>query len=548
MAQRGWPVVGELQYRQQVEIESEVLTSVCLIVYASFDECLQQKLRVCRDHVKVDVITSSCLLPCLLPRENSGVSIGLLTLTFLDEHHQHPQADADIYIFCHKSSAMQNRSACLACAEAKRKCDRRLPECQRCIDRDEDCAYPEPKRQRRRRQAEAGTRGSITGIANPANDPSLDLGGVNFPQWSTDLDVTLLDLPTYGIPPTLPLQSVGSDTTACPTQNLVSDVESSGTTGGPWFLQDEVWALDYADRTKTSPGMEAMFEYAISGMRGMLRAWASQGHNGFIHHRLYERGMPSCVQDAFAITAAYVGATPAVKSTVLQIAEDRSSALATFLDVPDDTEPDEAAVRLQLARHQSLFVLAFILLFDGSIRARGAGERIMPTLKRWQARLWRMAKVYRTDLQRQYAHKPCCQQYQQQGGPDAGYTHSFEVLADLWKLWILTESIRRSHLITSAVINIYQCMSWGAAECQGATKFTARRGLWGATSAAAWLELCSSNRPLLASPMAAEPFISQCEPGELDEFARAMWSCSVGLEKLQYLIDGRAGPVAVPVQ
>ncbi|KAI1458315.1 hypothetical protein F4805DRAFT_145321 [Annulohypoxylon moriforme] len=54
--------------------------------------------------------------------------------------------------FCNSMPATVSRQkACIACADSKRKCDKQLPECQRCmaLDRDVDCLYPEPKRRRR---------------------------------------------------------------------------------------------------------------------------------------------------------------------------------------------------------------------------------------------------------------------------------------------------------------------------------------------------------------------------------------------------------------
>ncbi|EAQ87866.1 hypothetical protein CHGG_04485 [Chaetomium globosum CBS 148.51] len=267
--------------------------------------------------------------------------------------------------------------------------------------------------------------------------------------------------------------------------------ELSGSETSPWFLQDETWVKEH-QQPHGSAGVE--LDPFIHAVEGMLQSWARTGHNSFIHERLYGKSMPPCLQDAFTTLSAYTSCTPVVKETILQIAEDRSSALACE-SLPSaavgggdggDGDGGAAAVRGYLARVHALFTYIFIRLFDGSVRARAAAE-------------------------------------------------------ELWQLWILTESVRRSLIIIETIANVYECMVRGWAECTGAVMFTARAGLWEAKSAVKWLELSSVESPLLASSLCPEQFISRYAAGEIDGFAKVVWGCAVGVDRMQCWIDGTVG-------
>lgn len=427
-----------------------------------------------------------------------------------------------------------SRSACLACADSKRKCDRQLPECQRCLDRDVDCRYPQPKRQRRRQREGASHANAMSmELAWPVPQTQAELPPLDLGDWTTSLDMPLLpeEIPVYNLMQTNPLSEA----------SLHSLLLSGGgvTAKGPWFLQDEVWAIDHINRKHhRHSNTDIKLESAIWSVRRMLQSWTTEGHNDFIHKRLYDRGMPPCVQDAFTTLSAYLTCTPVVKPAVLGIAVDRSSTLAEQ-QVPGDGDESEEAVRALLAHVHALFIFIFILLFDGSVGARVAGERHIPTLRRWQAKLWDTTKRFRDVQHRQHVRDYDLQQSGNTPGIKTSGADYYEVATDLWRLWVLTESVRRSHLIGGIVANIYDCMVRGWAECTGLTRFTARRGLWGAASALTWLELSSSGPPLLASPFHPELFVAQHAAGDFDDFAKAIWACTLEPDKLQSWIDGK---------
>ena len=416
--------------------------------------------------------------------------------------------------------AISQRKACVACANSKRKCDKKLPECQRCLDRDVDCAYPHPRKRRRNpvieESAEALTLDDYAGAITLEKD-------LSFTNWGTieavDLDVPLPDVMLPYIP-TLPLPA--SD---LPSQGAVPDIGQGTRTSHPWFLEDKTWVMR---RCNEEPTCEILLELDpfVQSVEQMLKSWVTHGYSGFIHQRLYEKGMPTCLQDAFTTLSTYNSRTAAVRETILQIAEERS---VTLVQQSQITAASAQGILNQLARVQSLFVYVFIRLFDGSIRVRASAERQLPTLRQWVTRMWETAKDYRGNY--------LSLNDQRTQWTASEFDRDYDSASSLWNLWILTESVRRSHLIIDVVLNVYQTMTIGWADCAGAVMFTARRGLWEAQSAVQWLELCTKYTPLLVPSLRPGPLVATYKVEEIDEFAKVVWKFLIGRDKMQCWID-----------
>ncbi|KAH8893037.1 putative aldo/keto reductase [Thozetella sp. PMI_491] len=258
----------------------------------------------------------------------------------------------------------------------------------------------------------------------------------------------------------------------------------------------------------------------------MLQLWVRDGHNSFIHRRLYGKTMPGCVRDAFVTLAAYTSCTVAVKETILQTAEVRTSAL--LRDSPP-TAIGRHSLLAHLARTQALFVYMFIQLFDGSVRMRASAEKHIPTLRRWVTQMWEVAKEYQgqdSSLGSQLLHWNASE-----------FDREYEVSSEMWQLWILTESVRRTHLVVSTIANSYQTMTKGWAECSGAVMITARLGLWEVESAVKWFQLASAKPPLLVPALEPGPFISQYQADECDPFVTKLWGYFIGADRIQCWVD-----------
>lgn len=387
------------------------------------------------------------------------------------------------------------------------------------MDRDVDCAYPQPKRRRRDAlwtnvQAQSLPPLPTYPDANMPGPSSIGLEGWDA-MGAVGIDDSLFNegnqyaqlLPQPLMSPLLQ-------------RNEVESVQPSSISR-PWFLQEETWTMQ---QSSPGPGCTADLDYEpyVEAVEQMLHSWVQHGHNSFVHRRLYKNGMPPCIQDAFTTLAAYVGRTSAVKSTILQIADDRAISLACQ-EAP--AASGAQGLLAHLARVQALFVYQFIRLFDGSVRLRASAEQQLPTLRLWVTQMWDAARRYQgDDLLSGRALAPAW---------TTNFDREYDASTASWNLWILSESVRRTHLIIDTILNTYQTMTKGLAECTGGVMFTARRGLWEAESAVAWSELCSRDSPLLMSSMHPENCIAQHSSDEIDDFVKMFWTFIVGTDKIQ---------------
>lgn len=418
---------------------------------------------------------------------------------------------------------ISHQKACIACAGSKRRCDKQLPECQRCSDRDVDCVYPQPRRGRRDPIAYDSQTEDLPALPNNADVGAMG-SRLDFGEWdaagAVDLDASLSEVMIPSIP-TLPAASV----TAPSSQGIGLESGDSASTPCPWFLRDETWVLQHSNQEPTCVTVVEL-EPFVRAVEEMLQCWIREGHNSFIHPRLYESGMPKCLQDAFTTLAAYTNRTPAVTGTVLRIAEERSSELA---GQSPPTAGGAQGILAHLACVQALFVYQFIQLFDGSVRLRSSAERQLPTLRRWVTRMWDVVKRYRGE-DGYLGPRPLQWTVSE-------FDREHETSLELWRLWTLTESVRRTHVVIDTIVNIYQVMTKGWADCAGAVMFTARRGLWEAESAVRWFELSCAKPPLLVPSLQPGRLMSQCAAEEVDDFVKMFWTFMAGKDKIRSWVD-----------
>ncbi|RWA12345.1 hypothetical protein EKO27_g2738 [Xylaria grammica] len=448
----------------------------------------------------------------------------------------------------------RRQKACIPCAESKRRCDKELPECRRCIDKDLDCVYPQPKRRRR----DLGTAREVQAVQDPVSaltggrDPAGSLilpdhsnvntntspdamggGDLDFEYWDSaaagNLEISFLNDAVITYVPT----SATSASNPCPNQGLGVDnsTDFRGKLCTPFFLRDETFAIQHKQEDPACVTTVEMQPF-IGEVEKMLQSWVTNGCNGFIHQRLYDKGMPTCVQDAFTTFAAYANRTPATKETILQIADDRASALTHHAVQPVVNGAQE--IWAHLARVHALFVYVFIRAFDGSVRMRASAEQQLPILRSWVTQMWETAKRHRWD------DYPSVKDGRRPLLGTSGEFHSdYDAAMEIWQLWILTESVRRTHLIIDTVLNTFRLMTVGWAECEGYVMCTVRRGLWDAESAVKWFNLCrgDAKSPLMAPSLTPGPMISQYPAGDFDDFAKLLWSFVVGTDKIQCWVD-----------
>lgn len=363
----------------------------------------------------------------------------------------------------------------------------------------------------------------------------------------------------------------------------------------PWFLQPESWALHH---TNHDPGCvsDIELEPSIEHIRRMLRGWVETGHNHFIHRKLYTgTQLPGCLQDAYLTLSAYTHCTSETRKMVTQIAEAKLAALVEDTVTPEGPDSRQGAssttvdVLHHLARVQALFTHLFIHLFDGSVRQRSKAGNYLPLLREWVREMYAVAQRFRgashnktPDLasqintitssrssdtledDRHFSTLLSQQQDATQQPRVVWHLHPSTLIAeqtddalqDLWRSWIITESVRRTYTVVDTIINVYEIMTQGWADCQGGLLFTARKDAWDADCAVRWAQVvglrddgavdvseteCRGQVPLLVPALRPEEVMAQCSARDVDEFAMTCWTFIVGQEKMNGWIDRSGG-------
>lgn len=258
-----------------------------------------------------------------------------------------------------------------------------------------------------------------------------------------------------------------------------------------WFLAPETWQVSHGALTSVDAGLvKATMKKYIAVLQSWLERWVNTGSNPFIHARLYSANFPACVQVAYATLASYIHRTPANEDAVFQIVEDRCNDLvrengAVLSKNNNNNGDDEAWVDqeqedvtidlfAQLARLQALVIYQIIGLFDGDIRSRHVSESRLSLQESWCAKLFQTAgKILPLSTNPSHSHPHHLH-------------HAPSSTNQQWHLWILSESIRRTWLVSKSVNSVFRVLQRQWSSCPGGVMYTNRAGLWDALSASEW--------------------------------------------------------------
>ncbi|KAM0494933.1 hypothetical protein ACHAP8_008311 [Fusarium lateritium] len=286
---------------------------------------------------------------------------------------------------------------------------------------------------------------------------------------------------------------------------------------GQWFLGPETWSINYQSTTCPLPPIPSpMLKAWIEEITKWLHQWIREGQNEFIHAQLYlNTGLPRCLQDAWAVLTAYLAKTEQNEAITMGIVQARTEDL--LLQESLSTIPVFGTLE-RLARVQSLLIYQFIRLFDGNIRQRTLAERDIPILQSWCDNLWTTAGV---DVGEDNILLP-----------GSSYDETYPV-AELWRKWVLCESIRRTWIVARFTQAVYLTIRDGRTDCPGGKNFTARQGLWNTPSSDAWLRQVINYGPLFTQCNQVNQLLTKVKPSEVDKFTVLQLKMICGTEKIE---------------
>ncbi|KAK8045857.1 hypothetical protein PG996_013921 [Apiospora saccharicola] len=396
------------------------------------------------------------------------------------------------------------RRACVACTKAKRRCTKQVPACRRCAAKHIPCAYPPP---RHVIEAETPPSASVITSSDDASMP-LDPDYILDPSPAADHSLVIANIPAA-------------------TGGLVDWFLAQGS-----FVPDHVAPDEILLDRRTNQMVDQLL-HLVDMVKKWLQEWVTDGHSPLHHRQLYHTKMPRCVQDAYSTMALYFLALgSANRNGIFQLVDDRVDQM--FEDQMREDLSSTAGAGSEardlfgrLSRVQALVAYQIVRLFDGDIRMRARAEADMPTLTAWTMDLWaRTRRSVSPTLGGDASTSPLNQSIPFDG------VISLDGAVVTWKLWILTESIRRTWLASNLMMQVYHYIKHGWFQCAGSIAFTMREGLWEAETAYDWFAH-QTRQDALFVPIFEHPAMMEAVgPGQVDEFGHAILGTVWGVERI----------------
>lgn len=412
------------------------------------------------------------------------------------------------------------RKACVPCTRAKRRCDKKLPACQRCVDKEAVCNYPlSPPYARRRVVIPVGVTIRNEGEESIVPDHLPQRSSVDPAIITSDLaDEDASDEIGIEDYSDLNIESDGGDSLRFPVLANSS-----------WFLQNDTWIIRHPQAPNRPLRLHInILKRFMTKVRKWIYQWTQDSHSPFMHRQLFfDTGLPQCLQDAYAASTVYLARNKKNEEIVMKLLEDKPNRLLEQQQqqavLPDADQFTLSVLNMsiteQLARVQALFIYQFISLFDGDIKLRAQAEKHMPILNEWTQQLWEAANLggsLQTAVGDSNIFSETWGATSHSGGENA--------ILKIWRDWLLAESVRRTWMVVNYTTCVYLTIRDGQGECAGSVSFTGRQGLWEAESAEKWFRLLTTCDPLFM-PADETDWLSDKYPAQsIDTFGQSIIS------------------------
>ena len=391
------------------------------------------------------------------------------------------------------------QKSCLACAQSKRKCDKGLPKCQRCLAKKTDCEYngryPDRLRQTTGRNVEENA-----AFAEPFAGPfAEELSG----DWQLQRS------------PALPTAATLSPCTNDAFFNFGNNPFSMAGIPQDGFLssaaiEDIVGQQNPNDigQISTDTTAQARVEFAAKRLAVVPKTFCESGQTMFIHRLLFQERNPPALQDALSACALYYLKNTENQGLVFRNLEHRRQQLIA------NTDPLRASKMDLLEALQALILYQIIRLFDGDIRLRAQAEADEPVLIMWAAHL-----RLRT---RQVQPSP--------PAPAAARLLPGTPFTD-WQRWLIEESSRRTVITAFMLKGVYDFLKLGYDTVPDLRmSFTAQTALWNSQSEISWRKAQSERERLEVRVTHWDEAIAKAKPGDLEELGVLIMAMLKGIE------------------
>jgi hypothetical protein len=298
-----------------------------------------------------------------------------------------------------------------------------------------------------------------------------------------------------------------------------------------WFTSIHTWHVDRSEKVEYDAFMARDLGRYKNNLRGWLEQWVQTGGNPFVHPQMYRSRLPKSIQDVYMSLTCHLGVTVGNEPIVERLIMDRSRALLQEHGYDADARPlrpshskptSELDLLDHIARVHALLVYQFIGLFGGSIKMRYAAQRRLALSEAWTRD---MVAVAVSSVPSGIKHLLT--------QPGDTRNHEQDFITTLWHSWIVSETVRRTWNVMSSMVGLFDILQTGGpTPCPGSMIFTTRVGVWEASTAAAWQDICSAEPVGMMQVAETSKLMTEGKPTEINNFAKVILELSYGSDKV----------------
>ncbi|KAJ5596481.1 hypothetical protein N7450_002939 [Penicillium hetheringtonii] len=414
--------------------------------------------------------------------------------------------------------APPRRKSCEGCKLAKRRCDLGFPACSRCLVRGSPCIYP----------------GRLpAAYKSIVDEPVPEIPAVETIRPNISMKYPLSTNDSIYVDPAL---HVNPDSMDYQLDDLALPIQSASLSASVDRLLTVRNFAVACPRTRSlrplSEIVASHLQFAIDILKNAPKMMVLENQTPWCHPQLYKNHMPKEMQgmsflvashsqpqsfqltrnalDAYSCCSLYMCKNETNAPVIMNLFEARTSEI---LSSPQPLEPSD-----MLARTHALLLYQIMRLFDGDIRSHAKSRSLFATLE--SSVLFLMANVPTPSP----------------SDPTELFPLPIDRTTELWEVWVLHESARRTVLFTYYFIQIYKVLQEDLlVSCDGKLglehSWYLSGDLWKAENAFDFAVAWSEKHHHIVCNLDFEPILQNAQPNEVDLFGRMLLVTVLGIDK-----------------
>ncbi|KAI0600888.1 hypothetical protein F4775DRAFT_582465 [Biscogniauxia sp. FL1348] len=412
------------------------------------------------------------------------------------------------------SSGSSRQKSCHACVKGKRRCDKKMPSCGRCVKKRHACIYAS-QTDLPPFDDSADAAVAVDAFTDPTSPSSGDDFMLDPTSFSASIEANL------GLSPSTTFQFDSAFSV------LMGNVPHVGLNDSSWHSPPHLLstqpqmplvlapapaekALTVTDYSKMSQMCEdyapwqladpsTKIAFTMNVFKKVHIGFARNNCTAFLHRYLYKDNMPRCILQAFSMCLLYTNQTEANRGPLLRILH------TNVTELKETTSGTSLTPQEKLARVHALLFYQTIRMFDGDITLGQEADDDMALLESWNTELCKMRDnldEFVTMDQDDVRNKP----------PES------------WERWIFAESLRKTCVIGFSLRTFWDLLkrrsgyddvgNWAYVH-----RWTLSSHLWDASSSFDFFRAWKEKPMWVISAFKFEDFLKSGVGDDIDEFS-----------------------------